>query len=145
MSKMGSHDPFGYLKHKLWPKEGQFDSQPLKVRNRPDSLACRWRATYHWKFIDKGYNFALDFISIGSLHTKLWVFKVARVPILGILGLQLGSLGTKWHLGVGHVAMHKVYCKGEGDGFPQVRVVVRLVSLCLFVPHPCTKNASTMH
>jgi hypothetical protein len=22
MSKMGSHDPFGYLKHKLWPKEG---------------------------------------------------------------------------------------------------------------------------
>ncbi len=19
---MGSHDPFGYLKHKLWPKEG---------------------------------------------------------------------------------------------------------------------------
>jgi len=22
MSKMGSHSPFGYLKHKLWPKEG---------------------------------------------------------------------------------------------------------------------------
>jgi hypothetical protein len=22
MSKMGSHDPFGYFKHKLWPKEG---------------------------------------------------------------------------------------------------------------------------
>jgi hypothetical protein len=22
MSEMGSHDPFGYLKHKLWPKEG---------------------------------------------------------------------------------------------------------------------------
>jgi hypothetical protein len=22
MSKMGLHDPFGYLKHKLWPKEG---------------------------------------------------------------------------------------------------------------------------
>jgi hypothetical protein len=21
MSKMGSHDPFGHLKHKLWPKE----------------------------------------------------------------------------------------------------------------------------
>jgi hypothetical protein len=21
MSKMGLHDPFGYLKHKLWPKE----------------------------------------------------------------------------------------------------------------------------
>jgi hypothetical protein len=22
MSKMGSHDPFGFLKHKLWPKKG---------------------------------------------------------------------------------------------------------------------------
>jgi hypothetical protein len=22
MSKMGSHDPFEYLKHKLWPKKG---------------------------------------------------------------------------------------------------------------------------
>ncbi len=22
MYKMGSHDPFGFLKHKLWPKEG---------------------------------------------------------------------------------------------------------------------------
>jgi len=22
MFKMGSNDPFGYLKHKLWPKEG---------------------------------------------------------------------------------------------------------------------------
>jgi len=22
MSRMGSHDPFGHLKHKLWPKEG---------------------------------------------------------------------------------------------------------------------------
>ncbi len=22
MSKMGSHDPFKYLKHKLWPKKG---------------------------------------------------------------------------------------------------------------------------
>jgi hypothetical protein len=22
MSKVGSHDPFGHLKHKLWPKEG---------------------------------------------------------------------------------------------------------------------------
>jgi hypothetical protein len=21
MSKMGSHDPFGHFKHKLWPKE----------------------------------------------------------------------------------------------------------------------------
>jgi hypothetical protein len=32
---------------------------------------------------------------------------------LGILGLPLGRLGTKWHLGVGLVARHKVYYKGK--------------------------------
>jgi hypothetical protein len=26
----------------------QFDSRPLKVRNRPDFLACKQRATYRW-------------------------------------------------------------------------------------------------
>jgi hypothetical protein len=51
------------------------------------------------------------------------------VPTLGISGLPLGSLETKWHLGVGPVARHKVYYKGEGGGFPQVQAVVKLVSL----------------
>jgi hypothetical protein len=37
---------------------------------------------------------------------------------LGISELPLGSLGTKWHLGCGHVAKHRVYYKGEGGGFP---------------------------
>jgi hypothetical protein len=39
------------------------------------------------------------------------------------------SLGTKWHLGAGLVAMHKVYYKGESGGFPQVHAMVSLVSL----------------
>jgi hypothetical protein len=98
MSKMGSHDQFGHFKHKFGPKEGprsQIDSRPLKVRNRPNFLAWRWCATYHWKALDKGYNFALDLISIGGLHTKLWAPKVDGVPTLRISGLPLGSLGTK--------------------------------------------------
>ncbi len=62
MSKMSSHDPFRELKHKSCPKERresncQFDSYPLKVENRPDLFTCKWRATYHWKTLDKGYNF----------------------------------------------------------------------------------------
>jgi hypothetical protein len=117
----------------------QFDSQPLKVRNHLDFLACKWRATYRWKAIDEGYNFALDLISIKGLHTKLWAPKFMEVPTLGILGLPLGSLGTKWHLGVGPVARHKVYYKGEGGGFPQIQVVMSLMSLCLLVVRPCTK------
>jgi hypothetical protein len=31
------------------------------------------------------------------------------------------------------MARHKEYYKGEGGGFPQVRVVLSLMSLCLFV------------
>ncbi len=67
------------------------------------------------------------------------------VPILGILGLQLGNPKTKWHLGVGPMPKHKEYYKGEGGGFPQVRTMVSLVSPCLLVSHPCTKSAPTLH
>jgi len=93
MSKIGSHIPFEYFKYKLWPKKDreskcQFDSQPLKVRNHPNLLACRWCFTYHWKNLNEGYNFALDLTSIGNLHKKLWASKIARVPILGISGLS---------------------------------------------------------
>jgi hypothetical protein len=77
MFKMGSHHPFGHLKHKLWS---------LKVKNRPDFLACRWHATYRWKAVDEGYNFTLGFISFRGLHTKLWAPKVARDLTLGITG-----------------------------------------------------------
>jgi hypothetical protein len=95
---MGLHDPFRHLKHKLWSKERsgvklpvwlptfksrelncQFDSRPLKVGNWPDFLACRWRATYHWKALDEGYNFALDLIAIEGLHAKLWAPKVTTL------------------------------------------------------------------
>jgi hypothetical protein len=116
MSKMGSHDPFEYLKHKLWPKEGpqsncQLDSRPLKVKNLPNFLACRWCVAYHWKAFNKGYNFALDLISIEDLHKKLWASKISRVLILGI--------SVQWHLGVGLMVKHKKYYKGEGGGFPK--------------------------
>jgi hypothetical protein len=48
---------------------------------------CRWRGTYRWKAFDEVYNFALDVISIGGLHTKLWAPKVVGVLTLRISGL----------------------------------------------------------
>jgi hypothetical protein len=98
---MGSHCSFGHLKHKLWPKEGpgvelpgvrQFRLPTSKVRNRPEILGCRKRATYHWKGLDDTYNFASDGISIEGLLRKLWGFKVAGVQSCAILGLPRGSL-----------------------------------------------------
>jgi hypothetical protein len=84
-------------------------------------------------------------MSIGGLHTKLWPRKVIEVPTLGISRLPLGSPRTKCHLNAGPMAKHKVYYKGEGGGFPQVRAVVSLVSLSLPVARPSTKNALVMH
>jgi hypothetical protein len=92
--------------------------------------------------ISTRYNFVSDFIPIGGLHTKLWPFKVVRVQILGISKLPLGSPGTKWHLGANPVAMHKIYYKGEGGGFPQVWAEVSLMSLNLLVVHRSTRKCS---
>jgi hypothetical protein len=87
--------------------------------------ACK----YHWKAFNKGYNFYLDLIAIEGLHAKLWAPKIAGVLVVEILGLSLGSPGTKCHLDVAPMERCKVYYKGEGGGFPQIQVMVSLVSL----------------
>jgi hypothetical protein len=122
----------------------QFDSRPLKVGNCLDFLVCRWCERYYQKALNKGYNFALDLISIRGFHTKSWAPIVAGVPTLGISRFPLGSPGTKCHLGATPVARHIVYYKGEGGGFPQVRVVT-FVSLSLLVACPSTKSVPAMH
>jgi hypothetical protein len=55
------------------------------------------------------------------------------------------SPGTKCHLDVGLVERHIVYYKGEGDGFPQVRAMVSLVSPSLPMVHLSTKSVIVMH
>jgi hypothetical protein len=73
--------------------------------------------------------------------------KVAGISTLAILGLPLGSPGTKSHLDVGPMGSHKVYYKWEGGDFPQIRAVVSLVSLsCLwFVLAPKVLQLCTNH
>ncbi len=61
----------------------QFDSRPLKFKNLPNFLMCRWCATNCWNFFDEGYNFASDFISIEGIHTKLWGPKTCKSPNFG--------------------------------------------------------------
>jgi hypothetical protein len=106
---------------------------------------CKWRVRYRWKALNEGYNFSSNLISIRGLQTKLWAPKIAIVPTLGISRLTLGNPETKCHLDVGLMEKHKVYYKGEGGGFPQVRAVVSLVSLSLPMTRPSTKSVKTMH
>jgi hypothetical protein len=130
-----------YVRKKGRESKWQFDSRPLKVRTRPDSLAFRQRARYRWKALDEGYNFASDLIAIGGLHKKLSALKVVGVPVVAISGLPSGSLGTKSHLDVALVEWCRVYYMGEGDGFPRVRAVVSQLSPELHVACPSTKGA----
>jgi hypothetical protein len=111
-------------------ESASFDSRRLKVGNRPKILGCRELVTYRWKGLDETYNFASDRIAIRGLLTKLWGSKVPGVPFGAISGLPRGSPGKNSHLDVGSVECHRVYYKGEGDGFPQVRAVVSLVCPC---------------
>jgi hypothetical protein len=93
----------------------------------------------------KCYNFLLNLIAIGGLHAKLWAPKVVRILVVGILGLPLENLGTKCHLDVALMERCRVYYKGEGDGFPQVRAVVSLVNPNLPVARSNTKSVQIMH
>jgi hypothetical protein len=135
MSKITSHEPFGRLQPKLWAKERpgvktpslrENDSRPLKVGNRPDLLGCRQRATYRWKALNEGYNFALDRITIKSYAPS----KSRESWLAGFRDSHAGVPGEKSHLDASSVESHRVYYKGEGGGFPQVRAVVSLVCPC---------------
>jgi hypothetical protein len=58
-----------------------------------------WHVTYHWKNFNKGYNFALDLISIEVLKKKLWACKVVEVLILKISGLPTWESRDKMTFG----------------------------------------------
>ncbi len=123
----------------------QFDSRPLKVANRPNFLVCMRRATYRWKALNEGNNFALDLIAIKRLQAKLWPPKVTKVLNVKIPGHPFESPRTKCHLDVVPLKSCRKYYKGEGGGFPQVRAVVSLVSPRLAVACLNTKSVQTMH
>jgi hypothetical protein len=49
------------------------------------------------------------------------------------------------HLDAGPMASHRIYYKGENDGFPQVRAVMSLVSSSLPMAYPRTKSVQMRH
>jgi hypothetical protein len=80
--------------------------------NRPDLFMCKWCVTCYWKALDKGYNFALDLISIEGFHIKLRPPKLREFQFREFRDSNLGILGQKWRLGARLVARHREYYKG---------------------------------
>jgi hypothetical protein len=142
MSKMGSHCPFGHLKHKLWPKEGpgvelpgvcQFWLPTTKsresTRNTWLQTTCdtplessRWELQLFFRphFDPRSSRKVMGLQSPGSPAGREWDSRA------GVLGVPR----EKSLLDVGPVESHRVYYKGEGGGFPQVRAVVSLMCPC---------------
>jgi len=54
----------------------QFDSRPLKVRNRPLFEVRIGSEIHRWKDLDEGYKFGLDLAAIRSCSRELWAPKV---------------------------------------------------------------------
>jgi hypothetical protein len=129
-----------YGKKKGGESNWQFDSRPLKVKNRPDPSVFRSNATHHWKDLNESYKFALDLIPIKGLSKELWARKVLGVQTKSVSRLLLRSLGTKSHLDVGAAERRIEYYMVEGGGFPQVRAMVSLVSPGSYMACPSTKG-----
>jgi hypothetical protein len=108
----------------------QFDSRPLKVGNRP--LPDIWfeSVTRRWKALDEGYNFASDRVAIELCSREISASKVPGLQPGTISGFPRESPGENGHLDATSTASCRVYYKGEGGGFPQVRAVVSLVCPC---------------
>ncbi len=148
MFKMGFHVPFVPKNKSYGQKKGgdsncQFDSRPLKVRNRLDLLACN-----HVQNIVKFFLTKVKTLFQTSPQSKVYTksYGPSKSPESQFRNLGIFNLGVpRQNLGVGLVARHKGYYKGEGGGFPQVWVVVSFVNLCLLVVCPCTKSAPIMH
>jgi hypothetical protein len=148
MFEMGSHDPFGHLKHKLWPKEGPrvklaiwlltIKSQEL-TRFPCVQVACNTSLKSSWQRLQLCFRPHPDWRS---------AYKIIALQNRGSPNFGNFSPGTESHLDVGLVERRKVYCKGEGGGFPQVQAVVSLVSLVSPrspVACPNTKSALAKH
>jgi len=65
-----------YRQKKSRKSNWQFDSQPLKVGNRPLPDVALGSATRRWKAFDESYNFGLGLVPIQVWGEELWPPKV---------------------------------------------------------------------
>ncbi len=132
MSKMGLHCLFGHLKHKLWPKEELASLTPDQKKLGIDPIyLC---AEGVWHTVGNLSTTATTLLSIAPrfevCSQSYGVPKSRESQLARFRDSHSGVLGEKSHLDVGHVERCRVYYKGEGGGFPQVRAVVSLVCPC---------------
>jgi hypothetical protein len=131
---MGSHDSFGHLKHKLWPKERpRFKLAiwlPTIKSQESTCIPCvQVACDIPLESSRQGLQFCFKLHFNQRFTHKVMGPQSCESPNFGNFGIPiLGVLEKKCHLDVGLVEKHRVYYKGEGGDFPQVQAVVSLVS-----------------
>jgi hypothetical protein len=147
---MGLHDPFEYLQHKLWLKEGQGVKVSIwlsTIKSQESPWTTCVKVAHHIlleSFQQRLQFFFRPYVS-QRFTQKIMGFQSCKSSNFeNFETLDLGVRG-KWHLGATFMANHREYYMGEGGGFPQVRTIVSLVNLCMFIFCLCIKNAPTMH
>jgi hypothetical protein len=119
MAKMSSNDPCGYLKHKLWQKKAMRIKMSIWIPNTKIQESP-WFTYFHM-----ACHIPLESFQQGlQLFFKLHLNRRFAQKVMGLQNYKGPNFGnspkTKWILGVGSVARHKKYYKGEGGGFLQV-------------------------
>jgi hypothetical protein len=140
MPRMGSHDPFGHLKHKLWPKERSGVKLAIwlpttKNQESPRFLCVQVACNISLKSSWQGLQLFFRPHCNQRFACKVMGPQSRGSPNLGVLGQNAIWMWALWR-------GTKYTIRGKVVASPQVRAVV---SPCLPVVHPNTKNAQTMH
>jgi hypothetical protein len=130
---MGSHCPFGHLKHKLWPKEGPKVKLAIWFPTTKSRESTQFRCMQvAWDMSLESFRWRLQLffrlhLNPRSTH-KVMGPQSRKSPNFGNFGTPTWVPGQKaiwmWAPWVGM----KYTIRGEGDGFPQAQAVVSFVS-----------------
>ncbi len=108
----------------------QFDSQPLKVGNRPAPDVRFGSAIRRWKISTRATTSVQTSLR-SEVRARSYGLSKSRESRTGTLGwisrLHFGSPGNLCHWGVAPTGRRRVYYMGDGGGIPWVRAVVSLV------------------
>jgi hypothetical protein len=145
MFKMGSHDPFEYLQHKLTQKERSGIKLAVWFPTRKS-----WESTLYVQvecntsLESSQWELQLCFRPHPNQRSKqrVIVSQSCKSPNHGIFRTPLYEPRAQNHSDVGAMERHKECYMGEGGGFPQVWAMVSLVSPKSPLACLSTKSAS---
>ncbi len=135
MFKMGFYCSFWHLKHKLWPKEGSGVKLAIWLPTKKSQELTRFtclQMVYNIPLKSSQRGLQLFFRPHFDLRyaRKVMGLQSRESPNLGNFGTSTWESQDKKPFGCGPVERCRVYYKGEGGGFPQVRAVVSLMCPC---------------